>query len=159
MRGRAYYFTTKMRHFNGILKMALKNGILNARHPGSCTCLFETLDVRTTVHNHIFMAFSEGWKSDYKNPDLAIKSVIWCIISIFRDKKSGHKNRDGHKNRGYKNRDGLYMKNNMNFQAGISSLPTAQELSKNRLLPSPSFYRTSGRDERFRQKPLHAASS
>ena len=54
------------------------------------------------------MEFSEGWKSGHKNRDLAIKSVIGCIISIFGAKKSGHKNRDGHKNRGYKNRDGLY---------------------------------------------------
>ena len=47
----------------------------------------------------VFMAFSDGWKSGYKNRDLAIKSVIGCIISIFEAKKSGHKNR------GYKNRD------------------------------------------------------
>ena len=33
------------------------------------------------------MAFSEGWKSGYKNRDLAVKSVIGCIISIFGAKK------------------------------------------------------------------------
>ena len=33
------------------------------------------------------MSFSEGWKSGYKNRDLAIKNVIGCIISIFGAKK------------------------------------------------------------------------
>ena len=33
------------------------------------------------------MAFSEGWKSGYKNRDLAIKNVIGCIISIFEAEK------------------------------------------------------------------------
>ena len=33
------------------------------------------------------MAFSEGWKSDYKNRDLAIKTEIGCFIAIFGPKK------------------------------------------------------------------------
>ena len=35
----------------------------------------------------IFMGFSEGWKSGYKNRALAIKSVTGSIISIIGAKK------------------------------------------------------------------------